>query len=86
MIYNEPFPLKTISLFLLLIGLGLIIAYTIFIALVSISVGLNHLQQGGFWVPITAGVISIVVCLWLFLYFSKSIINRMKEKDTISNI
>jgi len=84
LIYQEPFPLKNFSLWSLLIVLGLIIGYIILIALISINVGLNHLQQDGFWVPILAGVISIVGCLWLFLYFLKFIISRMKEKDIIN--
>ena len=58
--------------------------YVIFIGLISIGVGLNHLQQDGFWVPIAAGVLSIVLCLWLFFLFSRFILNQMKEKDTVN--
>lgn len=86
MIYKELFPAKKISLFLLIIVMGLIIAYIVFIALISINVGLNHLQQDGFWVPITAGLLSIAASLWLFLRFSRFIISQMKEKNSISNI
>ncbi len=86
MIHQEPFPAKKISLFLLIIVMGLIIAYIVFIALISINVGLNHLQQDGFWVPITAGLLSIAGSLWLFFGFSRFIIYQMKEKNNISNI
>ena len=86
MIYNKPIPLRNICLKFLLIGVGLIIACIIFIALVSINVGFTHLQQDGFWVPILAGLLFIAGCLWLFLSFSRFIINRMKEKDIIDNI
>jgi len=80
------FLLRNITLKFLIVGLGCIIAYIIFIALISINVGFTHLQQDGFWVPILAGVISIAGCLWLFLSFSRFVINRMKDKDIIGNI
>jgi hypothetical protein len=40
--------------------------YIIFIALISIKVGINHLHQDGFWMPILAGSIAIIAFLWLF--------------------
>lgn len=86
MIYQEPFPFKNISLWILLVGIGLIIAYIVFIALISINVGINHIQQDGSWVPILAGVLFIIGCTWLFIIFSRFIISRMKEKDIINNI
>jgi hypothetical protein len=86
LIHDEPLLFRNIGLRILLVFLGLIISYIIFIALISINVGLNHIQQDGFWVPILAGSFSILGCLWLFLKFSRSIINRMKEKDIIENI
>ena len=84
MIYHETIPLKNLGFLFLLIGMGLIFAYVIFIGLISIGVGLNHLQQDGFWVPITVGVLSIAFCFWLFLLFSRLILNQMKEKDTVN--
>jgi len=86
LIYYKPIPLRNICLKFLLVGVGLIFAYIIFIALISINVGFTHLQQDGFWVPILAGLLFIAGCLWLFLSFSRFIINRMKEKDIIDNI
>ena len=86
MIHDESISIRNISLWFLLVGVGLIIAYITFLALISISVGLNHLQQDGSLVPITAGVILIIGCLSLFFYFLKLIIGRMKEKDIINNI
>ena len=84
MISREPLPLKNISLWFVLICGGLIAAYIVFVAIISIYVGVNHMQQDGFWMPILAGMISIIVILWIFLGFSKSIINRMKEEDIIN--
>jgi uncharacterized membrane protein HdeD (DUF308 family) len=84
MISHEPFPLKTLGLWSVLVLCGLFTTYIIVIAIVSIWVGLKHLQQDGFWMPVLAGTLSITVVLWLFLRFSRFILNRMKEKDTIN--
>jgi uncharacterized membrane protein HdeD (DUF308 family) len=84
--HNRIFTLRNTILRSLIVLFGLIIAYIIFIALISINVGFTHLQQNGFWVPILAGSISIGVCLWLFISFSRIVIDRMKDKDIIDNI
>jgi len=85
MIHNEPFPLKNYSLWLLLICAGLIFAYLFFMASISIWVGLTHLQQDGFWMPILAGTLIILVGFFLFYRLSKLILNRTKEVDIINN-
>ena len=81
MIYQEPFPLRNMSLLFLLICFGLISAYIMFIGIISIWVGLNHLQQDGFLVPILAGLFSITAVLWLLIRFSRFIIHRMRERE-----
>lgn len=86
MIRDERGPLRNIALRILLICLGLIISYIIFIAIISINIGLHYLNQDGFWVPILAGIFSIAGCLWVFFIFSRYIVNQMKEKDIIENI
>jgi len=84
--YNRTFPLRNIVFKSLIVVLGLAIAYIIFIALISINVGFTHLQQDGFWMPILAGLISIALCLWFFISITRSVINRMKDRDIIDNI
>jgi predicted tellurium resistance membrane protein TerC len=84
MIYHAPFPLKKIGLRFLLTCCCLITFYIIFIALISIKMGINHLHQDGFWMPMLAGTISIITILWLFLILIKFIINQMKDRDTIN--
>ncbi len=83
MIDHEPFPLKTLSLWFLLICCGLITAYIIFMGATSVWVGLNHLEEDGFWMPILIGIIFPMAILWLFLSFTKFVLNRLKEKDII---
>lgn len=83
MIYHQPFLYKNLSLWLLLLCCGVITAYVIFIALISIWVGLVHLHQVGFLIPILTGVISIMTISLLFLSILKFFLNQMKEKDII---
>lgn len=84
MTYQEPFPLKNLGLWSLLVFSALLTAYIVFVAIVSIWIGLDHSQQDGFWVPILAGTISMMLISWVFLRFSRFILNRMREKDTIT--
>ena len=84
MISHEPLPLKNLGLWSLFLLSAFLAAYIIFAAMVSIWVGLSHLQQDGFWMPILAGILLIIVVLWPFLRFSRFILNSMKEKDAIN--
>lgn len=72
---------KNFSLCVLLLALGLMTAYVLFISLISIRVGLNNLQYDGYWVPIIAGGIAAVCCLWTLFYFSRIIIRKLRQKD-----
>ncbi len=84
MISHEPLPLKTLGLWSLFLLFALLAAYIIFAAIVSIWVGLSHVQQDGFWMPIVAGILSMILVLWPFFRLSRLILNSMKEKDTIN--
>ena len=80
MIHREPFPLKNISLKILLIGSAVITVYIFFLSFVSVWVGLNHLNQDGFWIPIVAGTLAITAASWLFLRLLRSVLSQIKEK------
>jgi len=84
MISHEPLPLKNLGLWSLFLLFALLTAYIIFAAIVSIWVGLSHVQQNGFWMPIVAGILSMILVLWPFLRLSRLILHSMKEKDTIN--
>ena len=72
---------KNFSLCILLLALGLMTAYVLFISIISIRIGLNNPEYDGFWVPIVAGVIATLCCLWLLFYFSIFIIRKIRQKD-----
>ena len=84
MISHEPLPLKNLGLWSLFLLSALLAAYIVFAAVVSIWVGLSHVQQDGFWMPVLAGILAMILVLWPFLRFSRLILNSMKEKDTIN--
>ena len=84
MISNEPLPLKNLGLWSLFFLAAFLAAYIIFAAMVSVWVGLTHVQQEGFWMPILTGILVMIVVLWPFVRLSRLILNAMKEKDTIS--
>jgi uncharacterized membrane protein HdeD (DUF308 family) len=86
MIHDEPFPFKQVSLWFLLLFCGLIAAFLLFIALISVWVSLTHLHQDGFWMPLLVGIIGIGATFWLFIIFARFILGKMKEKDIINNI
>lgn len=80
-----PFPLKGICLWLIVVILTAGMSFVIFLALISINIGFKNLNQEGFIVPILAGIISIAVCLFLFIYIMKFIFSIMKQKDIIKS-
>jgi hypothetical protein len=84
MISREPLPLKNMGLWSMLLLSALLVAYIIFASIVSIWVGLSHLHQDGFWMPILAGILTMILVLWPFRRLSRLILNSMKEKDTIN--
>jgi uncharacterized membrane protein HdeD (DUF308 family) len=83
MITQRSFPLKNLSLWCLLISFGLIAAYVIFVALVSVWFGLRHVNQDGFWVPVLAGAVSIIVVAWVSMSILRYLLGRLREKERI---
>jgi len=80
---NEPMSWKNIFLWLLFCCCSIIVAYIFFVAFISIWIGFNHFEKDGFWMPVMAGILSIVLVSLGFLRLSKSIHYRMKEKETL---
>jgi hypothetical protein len=75
-----PFPLKEAGLWFGVVILGGGISFVIFLAAISINIGLQNLHQDGFMVPVLAGVVSIAVCLLLFICIMKLVFSIRKEK------
>ena len=84
MISREPLPFKNLGLWALFLLSALLSAYILFASVLSIWVGLSHLHQDGFWMPILTGILTMILVLWPFRRLSKLILNSMKEKDTVN--
>jgi len=83
MITQRSIPVKNLSLWCLLIGFGLVAAYVIFVALVSVWFGLHNVNEDGFWVPVLAGSASIIVVAWVSISILRYLLTRLREKERI---
>lgn len=62
---------------------GLFSVYACFVCLISIWVGLGHVGQAGFWVPLVSGILVFCAILWIFLRVTKRLLNYMEKEDMI---
>ena len=83
---KENLPVKKIIFGLVIICSGLITAYIVFIAGLSIYVGLQYVHKDGFWVPILFGLVILALVLWLFIYSIGYIRHQIEEKDIIHHL
>lgn len=81
MIRDEPLPLKKMSLRALFFSCALLTAYVLFIALVSVWVGISHLDQDGSWMPILVGTLVVITVLVLFLRLIRFILDQARPKE-----
>jgi uncharacterized membrane protein HdeD (DUF308 family) len=84
MIHQKSFPFRQLAIWLGLVASGLVTTYVLFVGILSIWVGLNHLEREGYWIPILAGTLSIALILWLFVCLSKILYSRKKQTDTLA--
>jgi riboflavin transporter FmnP len=83
MIRREPISYKRIWLWSLLVACGLLTAYIFFISVVSVWVGLDHMHQSGFWVPILVGLLVLASATAIFLRIARGIRRLMRDQDLI---
>lgn len=83
MIPRETASFKRVWLWSLFVACGLIAAYICFISIVSVWVGLDHIHQSGFWVPILVGLLVLVGVTGVFLRIAKGIRRLMRDQDLI---
>jgi hypothetical protein len=50
---------------------------------VSLWVGLNHSHQDGFWVPILAGAIALILIFAFYLRLFNAFLGSKKQKEFI---
>ena len=84
MMPQDPFPIKKAGLILFLVCIGMLTVYVIFIAVISIRIGLTNITQDGFIIPIICGLILCAASILAFILSSVFVINGIKEKDLIN--
>lgn len=84
MIKPKPVSLKKTIYWFLLCSVGITCVYVIFVSIVSIWVGLTHMEQEGWWVPTSAGLLVVACMLLLFRHISHMVREYLREKDTLN--
>jgi uncharacterized membrane protein HdeD (DUF308 family) len=76
--------MKNPLLWVLLVFSVLASAYAVFLGVISISVGLEHTDQSGSWMPVLAGSLCILVVLWLLFRVTRYLLQALREADTLN--
>jgi len=71
-------------LWVLLVCSALVAAYLVFLGVISISVGLQHTDQEGSWMPLLAGGLCILVVLWLLFRVARSLLQTLRKVESLN--
>ncbi|NTV34616.1 MAG: hypothetical protein HGA74_06235 [Deltaproteobacteria bacterium] len=75
--------MKNPFLWVLLVFSALVSAYLVFLGVVSISVGLQHTDEEGSWMPVLAGSLCILAVLWILFRVARSLLQTLKKTDSL---
>ena len=76
--------MKNPLLWVLLVCSALVAAYLVFLGVISISVGLQHTDQEGSWMPLLAGGLCILVVLWLLFRVARSLLQTLRKAESLN--
>jgi uncharacterized membrane protein HdeD (DUF308 family) len=76
--------MKNPFLWVLLVFSALVSAYLVFLGVISISVGLQNTDQEGSWMPLFAGVLWVLVVLWLLFRVARSLLQTLRKTDSLN--
>jgi len=76
--------MKNPLLWVLLVFSVLVSAYLVFLGVISISVGLQHGEEEGSWMPVLAGSLCILVVLWVLFRVARSLVQVLRKTDTLN--
>ena len=71
-------------LWVLLVFSALVAAYLVFLGVISVSVGLQHTDQEGSWMPLLAGGLCILVVLWLLFRVARSLLQTLRKDESLN--
>jgi uncharacterized membrane protein HdeD (DUF308 family) len=75
--------MKNPFLWVLLVFSALVSASLVFLGVVSISVGLQHTDEEGSWMPVLAGSLCILAVLWILFRVARSLLQTLKKTDSL---
>jgi uncharacterized membrane protein HdeD (DUF308 family) len=75
--------MKNPFLWVLLAFSALVSAYLVFLGVISISVGLQHTEQEGSWMPVLAGSLCILAVLWILFRVTRSLVHALRKTDSL---
>jgi hypothetical protein len=85
MIHRGPFPVKKACLWFIVAILCTGISFIIYLSLISINIGFRNMDRDGFFIPVLAGILSLILCVILLILVFKSILTSIKEKDLFTS-
>jgi len=65
---------------------GLVTGSICFIALVSMWVGLRHIDRSGSWVPVAAGALAFGLSLWVYIRGARATYRRLNRRDDLLDL
>ena len=71
-------------LWVLLVFSALVAAYLVFLGVISVSVGLQHTDQEGSWMPLLAGGLCILVVIWLLFRVARSLLQTLRKAESLN--
>jgi uncharacterized membrane protein HdeD (DUF308 family) len=76
--------MKNPILWVLLVFSALVSAYLVFLGVISISVGLQHTEEEGSWMPVLAGSLCILAVVWILFRVTRSVIQALRKTDALN--
>ncbi len=76
--------MKNPFLWVLLVFSALVSGYLVFLGVISISVGLQHTDEEGSWMPVLAGSLGILAVLWILFRVTRSLVQALRKTDSLN--
>ncbi len=81
MIMNQNTSIKKKCLWFLIVVCFMFALLLAFISIISVRTGFLHMQQDGFWVPVSAGMVLLTASIFFFFFSIRRIICCMKAEE-----
>lgn len=81
MILHQNTSIKKKCLWPLIVACFMVAVLLVFISIISMRTGFLHMQQDGFWVPVSAGMALLAFAIFFFVCSIRRIISCMKAEE-----